>query len=321
MNMLRTVVTTAVVAALAGAAPVSAAWPERTVRIIVSNAPGGPTDALARILASELSPALNGTVIVENRPGAASNIAISYVANAEPDGYTLLMTTGAITINPALSDKVTYNTLTSFEPISLLATSPLIIASAPKLGLKSMADLIKLAKEKPDSLNFSSPGRATAAFIAAEVVKANTGISMAHVSHTGAGLAAQALLTGSVEVTSNAIESVMPLVESGKATPLAVSGERRWHALPDTPTLIELGLSDVPIEFMVGFYAPAKTPPEIVSRLSKLTQEILRRKDIVDRLKTFQMELIVSDPQVLRKRLEREVPFYREMAVKIGLKN
>lgn len=305
--------------AAAGIAPVSA-WPEKTVRIIVSNAAGGPTDALARILANEFSAALKATFIVENKPGAASNIGITHVAQAEPDGHTLLVTTGAMTINPALSDKLSYEPTTHFSPISLLATSPLIFASAPSLPVRSMADLVKLAKDKPDLLNYSTPGRGTSANIIAELIKHRFGAGMAHVPHSGAGLAAQAVLTGAVQVTSTAIESAQPLVENGQLIGLAVTGEKRWRGLPQVPTLIELGMADMPIEFTVAFYAPAKVPPAIVDRLAQLTVETLRRPDIAARLSTFQMEIVASSPQALRERVTKELGFYRDLAKRIGLR-
>lgn len=310
----------AIGAVVASVAPAIAAWPEKTIRIVVSNAPGGPTDALARILANEMAQPLNATIIVENKPGAASNIGITFVARAEPDGHTLLVTTGAITVNPALSDKLGYDPITDFATISLLATSPLVFASAPKLGLKSMADLVKLAKEKPDLLNYSTPGRGTSANLAAEVVKFRTGIKMAHVPFSGAALAAQAVLTESVQLTSTAIESAQPLIESGRLTGLAVTGEKRWRDLKDVPTLIELGLSDVPIEFLVGFYAPAKTPPAIVTRLSDLARQTLRRADIAERLKSFQMEIHASTPEAHGARIAKELAFYRDLVAKTGLK-
>jgi tripartite-type tricarboxylate transporter receptor subunit TctC len=296
------------------------AWPEKTVRIIVSNAAGGPTDALARILANEFSVALKATFIVENKPGAASNIGIAHVAQAEPDGHTLLVTTGAMTINPALSDKLSYDPPTHFAPISLLATSPLIFASAPSLPVRSMADLVKLAKEKPDLLNYSTPGRGTSANMIAELIKHRYGAGMAHVPHSGAGLAAQAVLTGAVQVTSTAIESAQPLVENGQLIGLAVTGEKRWRGLPQVPTLMELGMADMPIEFTVGFYAPAKVPAPIVNRLAELTAETLRRPDIAQRLATFQMEIVASSPQALRERMIKELAFYRDLVGRIGLK-
>lgn len=313
-----TVIAAAAFAALPSS--VYAAWPEKTVRIVVSNAAGGPTDALARILANEFSARLRATFIVENKAGAASNIGISSVGNAEPDGYTLLVTTSAIHVNPALSDKLSYDPIASFAPISLLATSPLIIASSPKLPVKTLADLVKLAKEKPDFLNFSSPGRGTSAFFAAEVIKSHANIQMAHVPHSGAALAAQAVLTGAVQLTSTAIESGQPLVESGQLVALAVTSERRWRGLPQTPTLIELGYTNVPIEFEVGFYAPAKVDPAILKQLSTLTVETLRRKDMAERLSNFQMEIVASSPEALRARQVKSLKFFRDLAAKTGLK-
>ena len=310
----------AIASLVAACSSAIAAWPEKTVHIIVSNAPGGPTDALARILANEFTGVLGKPFVVENKPGAASNIGIASVGNAEADGYTLLVTTGAIHVNPALSDKLNYDPIASFAPISLLATSPLIIASSPNLGVRSIADLIKLAKEKPDLLNYSTPGRGTAANFAAEVLKSQAGITMAHVPHSGAGLAAQAVLTGAVQVTSTAIEAGQPLVESGQLVSLAVTGEKRWRGLPQTPTLIELGITPVPIEFEVGFYAPAKTDAAIVARLSKLTVETLRRKDITERLGSFQMEIVASPPEQLRARQIKQLEFYRDLARRTGLK-
>ena len=297
-----------------------AAYPDKTIRIVVSNAPGGPTDALARVLAHEFAPLLGGTVIVENKPGAASNIGITSVARAEPDGYTLLVTTGAITVNPALSDKLSYDPLTDFSPICLIATSPVVIAAASTLGVASMGELIKLAKQQPDLLSYSSPGWGTASNFAAELLKFKSGLKMAHVPHTGAAPATQAVLSGAVQLTSNALDSVQPSIEAGHLKGLAVTSAKRWRGLPDVPSLMELGLAEAPIEFMVALFAPARTPTAIVTRLSELSRQVLQRPDVNARLNGLGLDIIAGTPDDLKNRIATEIVFYRELAAKTGLR-
>ena len=301
-------------------APVHAAWPEKTIRIIVTNAPGGPTDEVARLLAHELAPLLGGTFVVENRPGAASNIGITAVARAEPDGYTLLLAPNSITVNPALQEKLAYDPVVDFAPISLCITSPVVFVVSAKLGVNSIADLVTLSKQKPGGINYSSPGVGTVPHLAAELLKLRAGVNMVHVPHNGASLAVQSVLTGAVELSSGALAPSVPLIEGGQLKGLAVSTAKRWRGLPDVPTMIEVGYTDFVADSFFALFAPAKTPADIVKRLADASATVLKRPEVAQRLYAGGMEAVAGSPEELRERVAREIPFWRDLAAKIGMK-
>ena len=297
-----------------------AAWPDKVIRIIVTNAPGGPTDEVARLLANDLGPLIGGTLIVENRPGAASNIGIMAVARAEPDGTTLLFVPNSITVNAAMSDKLGYDPIADFAPISLSVTSPVIFAVSAKLGVQTIAGLIALAKNSPDGLNYSSPGVGTVPHLAAELLKLSSGIKMAHVPHAGAAPAAQSVLTGAVQLTAGALTASQPLIEGGLMVGLAVSSAERWRGLPNVPTMVEAGYTDFVADSFFALFAPARTPPDIVARLAEATRLVLARPDVIRRLNAAGLEVAAGGPDALRARVAREIPFWRDLVTRAGLK-
>lgn len=305
---------------LAGAAPGHAAWPERIIRIIVTNQAGGPTDEVARLLANDMAPLLGATVIVENRPGAASNIGITAVARAEPDGYTLLLAPTSITVNPAISDKVNYDPIKDFAPIALATTSPVVFAITPKLGVATLAGLVELARKQPSLLNYSSPGVGTVPHLAAELFKQRAGIQMAHVPHAGNAPAVQSVLTGAVQLNSGSLQPSQQLIESRQLVGLAVTSEKRWRGLPDLPTMAELGYPGFFIESMFSLFAPARTPPDILDKLAAAAASVLGKPDNVQRLNASGLEVVAGGPDVLRARVAREVPMWRDLAVQAGIK-
>ena len=306
--------------ALGSAGAADAAWPDKIIRIIVTNAPGGPTDEVARLLAHELGPLIGGTLIVENRPGAASNIGITAVARAEPDGYSLLFVPNSLTVNPAISDKLAYDPIADFAPISLAVTSPVIFAVSPKLGVASIAGLVALAKQSPDLLNYSSPGVGTIPHLAAEFLKLRAGIKMAHVPHAGAAPAAQSVLSGAVQVTAGALTASQPLIEGGMLVGLAVTSATRWRGLANVPTMGESGYDDFVADSFFALFAPARTPPDIVAWLADATSVVLARPEVIRRLNAAGLEVAAGGPEALRDRVAREIPFWRDIAARIGLK-
>lgn len=298
-----------------------AAWPsDKVVRIVVPSAAGGPTDEVARLLANEFPALLGGTFIVENRPGAASNIGITFAARAEPDGYTLLLTATSITVNPAISERVNYDPAKDFAPISLAVTSPVVFAITPKLGARTMAEFVAEAKKRPDGLNYSSPGVGSVPHLAGELLKSRTGIQMAHVPHAGNAPAVQAVLSGAVELNSGSLQPSQQLIEAGQMVGIAVSSAQRWRGLPNVPTMTELGFADFVIESMFSMFAPAKTPDDIVGKLAKATETVLKRPDTVKKLENSGLEVVAGGPAVLGARVAREVPLWRDLAQKAGIK-
>ncbi|MGZ5873337.1 MAG: Bug family tripartite tricarboxylate transporter substrate binding protein [Bradyrhizobium sp.] len=298
----------------------AAAYPERPIKIIVPFAAAGPTDIMARILGQSLAAALPGSIVVENRPGAGGNIGIGYVAHAEADGYTLLVVSTAYVVNPGLYAKIPYDPYKDFAPIAELGTTPNSILVTPKLGVNSIAELIARARAKPDELNYASPGAGTTPHLSGEFLKIVGGIEMTHVPFNGAAPALQALLAGTTQVAVSALPPVLPFAQSGEIKVLAVTGAHRWPDLPNVPTMVELGYKDFVAETAQFFFAPAKTAPDIVEKLSAKSIEVLRKPDIVEQLRINGYEVIANGPEGLRKRIELEVPKWRDVIAKAGIK-
>jgi tripartite-type tricarboxylate transporter receptor subunit TctC len=298
----------------------AAGYPDRTIKIIVPFAPAGPTDIMARILGQNLGAALPGNVIVENRAGAGGNLGIGYTAHAEADGYTLLVTSSAYVVNPSLYTNIPYNPFRDFAPIAELGTSPNAILIDPKLGINSIAELFVRAKAKPDELNYASPGAGTTPHLSGELLKIVGGVEITHVPFSGAGPAIQALLGGVTQLAVTALPPAIPYIESGAIKALAVTGARRWIDLPDVPTMIELGYKDFIADTFQAFLAPAKTPPEIVARLSATSVEVLKKPDIVEQLRVNGFEVIANGADGLRQRIATEVPKWHDVIAKAGIK-
>jgi tripartite-type tricarboxylate transporter receptor subunit TctC len=297
----------------------AAAYPERTVRIIVPFAPAGPTDIMARILGSPLGPAIGGSVITENRAGAGGNLGIGAVARADADGYTLLVTSSAYVVNPGLYAKIPYDPFRDFAAVAELGTSPNVILADPRLGVASIAELIARAKANPNELNYASPGIGTTPHLSAELFKLTAGIKLTHVPYGGAGPAIQAILGGTTQLAFAALPPAHPYIEQGSLKALAVTGARRWFDLPDVPTMVELGYKDFITDTFQGFLAPAKTPPDIIELLSAKSIEILKRPAISEQLRNNGFEVIANGPDGMRKRIEDEVPKWRDIIAKAGI--
>jgi tripartite-type tricarboxylate transporter receptor subunit TctC len=310
----------AAASSLGGSRAKAAGYPERPVKIIVPFAPAGPTDIMARILVAHLGEAIGGTVIVENKPGAGGNIGIGIAAHAEPDGYTLLITSSAYVVNPGLYAKIPYDPTTDFAPIAELGTSPNVILVDPKLGVSSVSDLIARAKANPDELNYASAGIGTTPHLSGELFKIVGGVQITHVPFSGAGPAIQAILSGTTQVAFAALPPAHPHIESGALKALAVTGVHRWFDLQDVPTMVELGYRDFISDTFQGFLAPAKTPPAIVELLSARSIEILKRPAIAEQLRNNGFEVIANGPDGMRKRIDDEVPKWRDIVAKAGIK-
>jgi tripartite-type tricarboxylate transporter receptor subunit TctC len=298
-----------------------AAFPERTIRIVVANSPGGPSDIIARIAAAALQQSLGGSVIVENKGGGGSNIGMGFVARAEPDGYTILLSTSAFVVNPSLYDSLPYDPVKDFVPIAELATSPNVFAVKPELGISTMKEFIGLAKANPDRFNVSTPPVGTTPQLQAEVLKAREGLAkMSTIVFTGGGEALQALLSGTVQLSSGVLAPAHPQIKSGAIKGLAVTGESRWPDLPDIPTMAEAGFKDFVFETYTALLAPAKTPPEIVSRLEKETLAILARPEMREKLTQSGFQVQARDGKGHMARVEKEIPMYRDVITQAGIK-
>jgi tripartite-type tricarboxylate transporter receptor subunit TctC len=305
-----------VLAGLGGEA--RAAWPERTITIIVPFPAGGPNDLLGRLLAAELAPKLGQNVIVENRIGAVGNIGISAGARAEPDGYTLVVVTNVVLINPSVS-KVVYDPLKDFAPIAYLGAAPNVIITRPASGITSIADLISRAKADPGKLNYASPGVGSVSQLAVELLKLRADIDIAHIPFNGAAPALQAALAGTTDIASVAIAGLIGFIRSGELKGLAQTGSERWFDLPDVPTMGEAGIPNAVVETSQMFLAPTGTPAPIIRRLAEETQAILQKPDTKAKMLNAGFMVKYEGSEDLHSRMVREIPIWKEIVERAGL--
>jgi tripartite-type tricarboxylate transporter receptor subunit TctC len=275
-------------------ASAQAAWPAKPVRIVVPFAAGGTTDLLARALAPELQRVFGQPFVVDNKPGAGGNSGAAEVAKAPTDGYTLLMgTVGTHAINPALYPKMPYDHVKDFVPVSLVAGVPNVLvvnpANAQKYGIASVADLARVAKANPGKLNMASSGNGTSIHLAGELFKSMTGAYMVHFPYRGSGPALIDLISGNMDLMFDNLPSALPHIKSGRLKALAVTSSRRSDALPEVPTVEEVGgpaLKGFEASSWFGLLAPAGTPADIVSRLQQETAKALATPAVAERLKS-----------------------------------
>jgi tripartite-type tricarboxylate transporter receptor subunit TctC len=256
----------------------AAEWqPARPVRVVVPFAPGGQPDVVARALAEPLSKALGQPVIVENRPGAGGNIAAEAVVKAAPDGHTLLMgTNGPLAVSPALYRNLTFDPLKDLAPVTLVGTSPNLIAVNPATGVTTLKGLIDKAKSEPGKLNFSSVGKGSISQLSMELLNSVAGISTVHIPYNGGAPAVTALIAGDVQILSLNPTALIPQVAAGKARVLAQTSARRSPLIADVPTVAESGYPGFEADVWMAVMAPAKTPPEAIARLNAELVRIIR---------------------------------------------
>ena len=305
-------------AGFVSAAPAHAAWPERTITIIVPFPPGGPNDLLGRLLAAELAQKLGQNVIVENRAGAVGNIGITAAAHAAPDGYTLLCVTGVVLINPSVN-KVGYDPVKDFAPVAYLGAAPNAIITRPASGIKSIADLIAKAKAEPGKLTYATAGTGSVSQLAVELLKLRTGIDMLHVPYQGAAPSLQAAIAGTTDIASVSIAGLIGHIRSGTLIALAQTGAEHWHDMPDVPTMAEAGVPNAVVETSQMCLAPARTPADIVKRLSDEIRTVLAKPDVKARMLNAGFLVKYEGPDELRARMLREIPVWKEVVERAGL--
>lgn len=254
--------------ALAISAGAQAAYPEKPVHIVVGFSAGGTTDVVARIMAKELTQELGESFVVENKPGAGSNIATDYVKRADPDGYTLLFVAVTSAINQTLYRNVSFDLTKDFAPVALGAKVPNILVLNPKVPANSVQELIDYAKAHPDELAFASSGSGTSIHMAGELFKLRTGIDVLHVPYKGSSPAVTDLIGGQVQFMFDNMPASWPHVKAGKLKALAVTTAKRSPSAPDLPTMQELGFEDFDVSSWFGLIAPAGTPPEVIEKLN-----------------------------------------------------
>lgn len=280
------------------AAPaVAQTWPARPVRIIVPFAPGGGVDSVARLLASKLTPQTGGTFVVDNRPGGGGVLGTELAARAAPDGYTLLMSAPEFSINPSMRSKLPYDPFKDFAYISQLTAGQFMLASHPSVPVKTVKQLIALAKAQPDKLNYGSSGTGGINHLAGALFQSMAHIRWVHVPFKGAGPSTIALMGGQVDfVIASTIGLVGP-AKAGKVRAIAVTGLKRFTELPDVPTIAESGVPGYNVTGWYGFYAPAGTPGTIVQRLHTEARRALMSPDMTERLAKSGNVPVASSPE------------------------
>ena len=301
------------------AARAHAEWPnDRTITIVAHFSPGGSNDLLARLIASELGPALKQNVIVENRPGANGNVGLIYAAHATPDGYTLVVASGVVEINPSIR-KSGYE-MRDFAPVAYLGASPNVILTRPESGIASVQDLVAKAKTEPGKLTYSSPGVGSVSQLAVELLELRTSTKLVHVPYQGAAPAAQAAAAGTTDLGSINIAGLIGFIQSGKLKALVQTGQDRWPDLPEVPTMHEAGIPNAVVETTQMLLAPAGTPKPIIERLAKEVRVILNKPDVRERMLKASFAVKFEDPDELAARIAREVPMWKELVDRAGIK-
>jgi tripartite-type tricarboxylate transporter receptor subunit TctC len=261
------------------------AYPSRPVRIVVPFTPGTGIDILARTLGQRMADEWKTPVVVDNRPGASGNIGTDAVAKATPDGYTLLMTANTIVLNRSLFETIPYDPVKDFAPVAPLAIGRLALVTHPSLGVKSVDAFVAKAKASPGTIHYGSPGNGTPHHLAMELFKSAAGINVVHVPYKGTAGAVQDLVGGQIAVMFLPVHVALAQVDAGKLVMLAAGGTQRASATPNVPSLAEaIGIRDLDTDIWYGLYAPARTPPDVVKRLSASANAALRNAEVVDTL-------------------------------------
>ncbi|BDI03283.1 Bug family tripartite tricarboxylate transporter substrate binding protein [Sphaerotilus microaerophilus] len=304
--------------------PVAHAQAGRPIKLVVPYPPGGPLDAIARILAEKVQPTL-GTVIVENRPGAGGNLGADAVAKAAPDGHSIVM--GAVAthaINPWLYAKLPYDPVRDFAPITLVARVPnvlvLNVETADKLQIRSVADLVSYARKNPGRLNYGSGGNGSAGHLAGEMFKAQAKVSLVHIPYAGAAPAQLGLLGGQVDLNFDNLAAAAANIRAGKLKALAVTTAQRSAAMPELPTLAESGLPGLVVDTWFGLFAPARTPAESVQQLNAAFTAALNAPDVRERLAKFLAEPAPTSPAQFGDFVKAELAKYEKVVKASGVK-
>jgi tripartite-type tricarboxylate transporter receptor subunit TctC len=286
----------------------SPAWPNRPIRLVVPFTPGGSTDILARAIAQELAKAWGQSVVVENVPGAGGAIGADKVAKAPADGYTLLMGhIGTLAVNPSLYPKLPYNPVKDFTPVAWVARVPNVLVVHPSVAAKSVRELVALARSKPGQLNYGSGGNGSAANLATEYFKLQTGTSMLHIPYRGTAPAVTDLLGGQIQVLFTGAPAVIGQIRSGQLRALAVSSPQRLDALPDLPTVAEADVPGFEADQWYGVVAPAGTPRDIVLRLNRQINEALASAALKTRLASEGAVATPATPEGFGAHIVREI--------------
>lgn len=308
-------------AGIAQAASSSPAYPTRPIRFVLPFPPGGGTEALARMMTPKLSEAMGQQWVIDNRAGAAGNIATEIVAKAAPDGHTLLMgISTALTVSPVLYKNLPYDVARDLRPITPLTSSQYLLVIHPSVPAASLKEFIALARGKPGTLNYSSSGIGGTLHLAAELFKYRTGVDIAHVAYKGGGPATLAVLSGEVQMVFGSVSASMPHVRTGKLRALAVSGLKRSSVAPEIATLNESGIPGFNVTSWYGLLAPGRTPEGIVNRLHREALAALNFPDVQEGTAKLGLEITTTSPGEFSALIKTETVTWAEVIRKANIK-
>lgn len=293
-------------------------YPTKPIRLIIPFTPAGITDTSGRYIAEQLTNKLGQSVIVENHPGASGNIGTAMVANAEPDGYTLLLAfDGTMVINPNVFSKVNFDTVKDFAPIGKIGDAILILVANNNFPGKTLSEVISIAKKEPNGLSYGTSGTGGTPHIGGELLKQKTGANLVHIPYKGGGQALIDVLGGSIPLVYTAVAGANQYISSGKLTAIAVSSSKRAPSMPNVPTFMESGVDNFEVSSWVGILAPAKTPKPIIERLNKALNEILQTPEAKDRLNNMGVLATPGTPEQFGNQLKTDLARYKNI-VKIA---
>ena len=298
----------------------AAGYPERPVKIVVPFAPGAGTDAMGRLMAQKLGEALGATFVVENRAGASGAIGTQYVAQAAPDGYTLLLVASPFTTVAASLPSANYDPLTQFAPVGMIASGPLVWAASTKLPVNNMKELVALARKKPGALNYGSAGSGGVNHLVLELLKARTGTFITHIPYRGVAPATMDMIGGQIELVTGTIPALLPFIRDGRVKPLAVTSAKRSPALPDVPSMAEAGLSGIDVVNYFALAAPIGTPAAVIEKLNIALNKVVVLPEVTARFKADAVEAAPGSPALLGHFIEADYRAWRNVVKTQNLK-
>jgi tripartite-type tricarboxylate transporter receptor subunit TctC len=303
-----------------GSALAQAAYPDKPVRFVVPYPPGGGTDVIARIVQDRFQALLGQPIIIDNKGGAGGSVGSELAARAAPDGYTVLFTLSSHTINPAIYPKLSFDTIKDFESIGTVASLPQILVANPQVPANTVAELVALAKAKPELLAYASVGNGSPGHLAGELFKLRTGTQMTHIPYRGGGPAVTDVISGQVPLLWVSIPAAAQFVKAGKLKALAVSTLKRSAAFPDVPTVQETGVPDFEVDSWYAMFVPARTPQPVIDRLNRTLNTIVAEPGIRDKLLAQGAEGVGGTPQTLTRIVAAEIPKWAKLAKDANIK-
>ena len=319
MNGLRSSCGIVAAIALAGAGPAAAqAWPAKPVRIVVPFTPGGGLDIQARLFGKKFYETLGQTFVVENRTGAGGLIGAEAVARSAPDGYTLLFSSASLAVNVSLYKKLAFDPVKDFDPVSWVSSVPLVLVVHPSVPVKSVPELVALARKRAGQFNASSNGIGTTSHLSIEMLKQYAGVAVTHVPYKGGGPATTAVLSGEVDIAFVPVLSAQPFMKSGKVKVLAVTTAKRSSILPDVPTMKSY-YPEFESDNWYAFFVPAGTPQDIVTKLNAEILKALKAPDVIDYLSHDGADPVGSTPAELAANYRREIVKYAKLIKAVNI--